>query len=218
VPPTFRDLETAAYCPRKLYYRQRDGSPDVPDEVERIRRLAFDYERLLDDDAALLAAPVEPEPATVRDRLRAARDRLAAWDELADPPVRDALLDGKDARGIAHKLVADPSGPAPSLVFAGEPPERGVWEPQTVRLVAAGKALAWERELPVDYAYAEYPAHGVVRRIELDARRAGVYRRALRTARAVDSPPARVDNDAKCAPCEYSDECGVTTRSLRSLL
>jgi len=215
---TFRELETAAYCPRKLYYRRRDGAPDIPEEVTQIRRLAQEYDRLLSDDAALLAAPIAPDPATVRERLRAARDRLDDWAAVADPVETDVYLAGKDARGVAHKLVATEDGPVPSLVFAGRPPEQGVWEPQTVRLVAAAKALSWEREGRVARAVAEYPAHGVVREVEVTARRAGLYRRALRTAESIDGPPARADSDAKCAPCEYSEQCGVKTRSLRSLL
>jgi len=215
---TFRDLETAAYCPRKLYYRRRTGPPDVPDDIERIRRLACEYERLLTDDAALLSAPIEPEPATVRERLRGARERLDGWDGLADPADTDVYLAGKDARGIAHKLVAADEGAVPSLVFAGRPPEQGVWEPQSVRLVAAAKALSWERERPVDRAFAEYPAYGVVRAVDVTARRSGQYRRALRVAESIDGPPARVDSDAKCEPCEYRERCGVKTRSLRSLL
>jgi CRISPR-associated exonuclease Cas4 len=215
---TFRELETAAYCPRKLYYRRRDGPPDVPEDIAKIRALAMDYERLLTDDAALLAAPIEPDPGTVRERLRGARDRLDEWDAIADPVDSDVYLSGRDARGIAHKLVDTDGGTVPSLVFAGRPPEQGVWEPQTVRLVAAAKALSWERERDVERAVAEYPAHGVVREIELTARRTGLYRRALRTARSVDGPPARVSNKSKCEPCEYRDQCGVRTRSLRSLL
>ena len=215
---TFRELETAAYCPRKLYYRRREGPPDVPEEIERIRRLACEYERLLTDDAALLSAPIEADPATVRERLRAARERLDAWGALADPVDTEVYLAGKDARGVAHKLVAAETGTVPSLVFAGRPPEQGVWEPQTVRLVAAAKALSWEREGCVERAIAEYPAYGVVREVEVTARRAGIYRRALRTAKSIDGPPARVDNDAKCDPCEYREQCGVRTRSLRSLL
>ena len=215
---TFRDLETAAYCPRKLYYRRRDGSPEVPEEIERIRRLADDYDRLLTDDAALLSAPIEPDPATVRERLRAARDRLDDWDALADPAETDVYLAGKDARGIAHKLVGTDDGAVPSLVFAGRPPDQGVWEPQSVRLVAAAKALSWERKGAVERAVAEYPAYGVVREIEVTARRSGQYRRALRVAESIDGPPARTSNDAKCEPCEYREQCGVTTRSLRSLL
>ena len=215
---TFRELETAAYCPRKLYYRRRDGPPDVPAEVERIRRLARDYERLLTEDTALLSAPIEPDPATVRERLRAARDRLGMWDALATPAETDVYLSGKDARGIAHKLVETEAGTVPSLVFAGKPPDQGVWQPQSVRLVAAAKALSWERERSVERTVAEYPAYGVVREIEVTARRSGRYRRALRTAESIDGPPARVDSDAKCDPCEYREQCGVRTRSLRSLL
>ncbi len=63
-------------------------------------------------------------------------------DGLVAPTATDAYLEGKDARGIAHKVVAGQDGPAQTLVFAGQPPEDGVWEPQSVRLVAAAKALS----------------------------------------------------------------------------
>jgi CRISPR-associated exonuclease Cas4 len=213
---TFRDVETAAYCPRKLYYRRRSGPPDVPDEVAACRSLAFEYERLLDSDADLLAAPIEVSPTTFRSRLGRAKARLDAWDGLVDPPTRERTLEGRECRGVAHKVLEDPL--APSLVFAGRPPEEGVWEPQTVRLVAAAKALSWERETPVERAFAEYPAHGVVRTVPLTTRRKAAYRSAVRTADAVDGPPTRIDNDAKCSPCEFREQCGVRTRSLRSLL
>jgi len=213
---TFRDLETAAYCPRKLYYRRRAGPPDVPDEVAACRRLAFEYERLLADDAALVAAPIEVSPTTFRSRVGSAKARLDRWAELADPPERERTLTGREARGVAHKVLRDPL--APSLVFTGRPPDEGVWEPQTVRLVAAAKALAWEHETSVERAYAEYPAYGVVRAVPLTTRRKAAYRKAVRTAESVDGPPARTDDDAKCAPCEFREECGVRTRSLRSLL
>lgn len=216
---TFRDLETAAYCARKLYYRRREPEVEGPPEAVRERReLAFRYDRLLSDDEAVARAPIDVSPTTYRTRLGQARARLDAddWDGLVDPADRDVYLAGKDARGVAHKVLADP--PRPSLVFAGEPPDNGVWEPQTVRLVAAAKALAWERERQVETAFAEYPAYGVVRQVSMTARRAAVYRSALRTAAAIDGPPARVDNRAKCEPCEFHDQCGVRTRSLRSLL
>jgi CRISPR-associated exonuclease Cas4 len=214
---TFRDVETAAYCPRKLYYRRREPEvPDPPEEVAAVRELAFRYEELLEDDDALAAAPVALTPTQYRSRLGRTRATIDDWDSLVDPGAREVHLAGQDCRGVAHKVLEDP--PRPSLVFTGDPPRNGVWEPQTVRLVAAAKALAWERERPVETAIAEYPAHGVVREVPLTTRRKATYRSALRTARAIDAPPSRVDNDAKCSPCEYSDECGVRTRSLRSML
>ncbi|MFD1586098.1 hypothetical protein ACFR9U_03825 [Halorientalis brevis] len=213
---TFRDVETAAYCPRKLYYRRRSGPPDVPDEVAACRSLAFEYERLLDSDADLLAAPIEVSPTQFRSRLGATKARLDCWDALVDPPERETTLEGRECRGVAHKVIEDPL--APSLVFAGQPPEQGVWEPQSVRLVAAAKALAWTRETPIERAFAEYPAYGVVRDVPLTTRRKAAYRKAVRTADAIDGPPARVDSDAKCSPCEFREQCGVRTRSLRSLL
>ena len=212
----FRDLETAAYCARKLYHRRRDADIEIPDHVADVRNLAFEYEHLLDVDAAVLAAPIEVSPATFRDRLTAARRALDAWNDLADPPHRDVFLAGKDCHGVAHKVLEDPL--APSVVFAGRPPADGVWDPQSVRLVAAAKALAWERETPVERAYAEYPAYGVVREIELTVRRTGAYRRALRTAESIDGPPPRTNNEAKCDPCEYRESCTTRTRSLKSVL
>jgi CRISPR-associated exonuclease Cas4 len=104
------------------------------------------------------------------------------------------------------------------MVFAGRPPEQGVWEPQSVRVVAATKALSAERERSVERAFVEYPAYGVIRDIEITTRRTGQFRYALRTAASIDGPPAKADNRAKCEPCTYSDQCGVKTRSLRSLL
>jgi len=213
----FRDVATAAYCPRKLYYRRRD--PDevgTPETVADRRKLAFSYERLLTDDEALRDAPISVSPTTYRSRLGCLKARLSAWSALADPPARDVLLTGRECRGVAHKVL---SGiPAVSLVFAGEPPEQGVWQPQSVRLVAAAKALSWERERTVERAFAEYPAHGIIREVAIDTRRKAQYREALRIADTIDGPPPRADSDTKCSPCEFSGQCGVRTRSLRSLL
>jgi CRISPR-associated exonuclease Cas4 len=62
----FRDVATAAYCPRKLYYRQRQpDEQNTPDGVERRRELAFQYERLLADDELLRAAPIAVSPAVL---------------------------------------------------------------------------------------------------------------------------------------------------------
>jgi len=215
---TFRDVATAAYCPRKLYYRHRDpaADEDIPQEVRARRDLAFRYPELLDSDPEIQAAPIEVTPTQYRSRLGRLRASLDAWDDLVDPAGRDVLLEGRECRGIAHKVLSGP--PRPSLVFAGAPPDQGVWEPQTVRLVAAAKALAWERETTVESAVAEYPAFGVVREVPLTTRRKATYRSAVRTADAIDGPPARTPNREKCSPCDYQGQCGVTTRSLKSML
>jgi CRISPR-associated exonuclease Cas4 len=214
----FSDLATAAYCPRQLYYRRKHADHEVPAEAAERRALAFRYPELLAPDADLRAEPVDATPTQFRARLSAAKERLDAWSSLADPPRREVLLEGKDARGIAHKVLTDPA--TVSVVSAGEPPERGVWEPDSVRAVAATKALAWERDAveAIDHAYVEYPAHGVVRRIHVGTRRKAAYRHALRTARTLDGPPPRLDDDDRCAPCDYRTECGTRTRTLRSLL
>lgn len=213
----FRDIETAAYCPRKLYYRRRNPREEEPPAIVGDRReIAFEYESLLADDAALEQAPIEVTPTQFRSRVGCAQAQFDRWTELLNPAEREAFLSGRECRGIVHKRLTDP--PSLSLVFAGRPPENGIWQPQSARLVAGAKALAWEEETPIESVYAEYPAYGVIRQVEIGARRTAAYREAVRIADSVDGPPARVSNDAKCAPCEYRGECGVKTQSLRSRL
>lgn len=214
---TFGSLARAAYCPRQYYYAQRDGRDEPPPDARARRDLAFRYPTLRGaSDAELADEPIERPPTAYR----AALDRLAAredWGELVDPAARETLLEGRECRGIAHKLLAgDP--PTPTFVSPGRPPERGVWRPQRVRAVAMAKALAWEREREVPYALVEYPAHGVVRRVRLTTRNRAAYRETVRTVRQLDGPPPRIDDDAKCEACDYREACGVRTRSLRSLL
>lgn len=213
---SFTDLSTAAYCPRKLYYRRRRDDREPPDDVAAVRGLAFRYPELLAPEYDLAAEPIAPDPAAYRSRLAAQRDRLDRWPELASPPAKDAFLEGKDARGIAHKLLADP--PAPVIVSPGEPPDRGVWRPQSVRATAAAKALSWERGTAVERAYVEYPAHGVLRAVGMTTRRKATYRTVLRVAESIDGPPPRLRGDDRCDSCRYREGCGTETGSLRSRL
>jgi CRISPR-associated exonuclease Cas4 len=219
---TFGSLARVAYCPRQWYYARRDGNDDrrPPPEARERRALAFRYPELgAADDAALADEPIERPPAAYR----AALDRLSEredWAGLVDPAAREVIVEGRECRGVVHKILAgegdDP--PTPTLVSPGRPPEQGVWRPQRVRAVAAAKALAWERERAVPSALVEYPAHGVVRRVDLTTRNRAAYRRTVRTLRGIDGPPARIDDEAKCGACDYRERCGVRTRSLRSLL
>ena len=212
----FSDLRTAAYCPRKCYYRRHEDDREPPPEVRARRELAFRYGEVL-DGASLADEPTAVTETQLRTNLSCAQVRLDAFDALCDPTDRDVLVTGRECRGIVHKIL-DLDGPTPSLVSAGSPPETGVWHPQTVHAVAAAKALSWERETPVERAFVEYPTHGVIREIELTTRRKAAYRGALRTLESIDGPPPRLDGSAKCDTCEYRTECGVKTRSLRSLL
>lgn len=228
------DLASATYCPRQLYYARREDDRSPPAEVVEKQRLAFRYpESRAASDDELRDLPIAVPPAEYRANL----DRLAErpyWDELRDPTHRDLLLTGKDCRGVAHKVLessddtsadggdaeaAEPEGdpPVPVLVSGGEPPESGVWEPQAIRAVGVAKMLAWEWSREVPEALVEYPAVGVVRRVRLTIRRTARYRGVLRTIEAMDGPPARVNDDAKCDACDYRSQCGVRTRSLRSL-
>lgn len=212
----FTGLATAAYCPRKLYYERTRGDRAPPESVAPIRNLAFRYGELLDPGTDLGAEPIAVTPTTYRANLGSARARLDRWADLTEPSEERVFLRGKDAHGVAHKLLAEP--PVPVIVSPGEPPERGVWEPHGVWATAAAKALSWELETPVERAYLEYPAHGIVRELRMTTRRKAQYRKALRAAESIDGPPPRLRNDAKCDACEYREECGTTTRSLRSRL
>lgn len=214
---TFAELARAAYCPRQYYYAEREGIEEPPPEARARRDLASRYPVLRRaSDAALAAEPIERPPTAYR----AALDRLAArddWDALTDPVDRERTLAGRECRGVAHKILpGDP--PTPTFVSPGRPPEEGVWRPQRVRAVAMAKALAWEREEEIPAALVEYPAHGVVRRVELTTRNRAAYRRTVRTIREIDGPPARIDDEDKCEACDYRERCGVRTRSLKSLL
>ena len=210
------DLARAAYCPRQLYYARRDDGRAPPSHVREVRALAFEYPTLLAaDDDELSTRPIATTPEAYRRNLRRLAER-DEWEALTSPVGRDVRLAGKDCRGVAHKLVGDP--PVPSFLSPGTPPDRGVWEPQRVRAVALAKALAWEREERVSSATVEYPAVGVVRTVRLTTRNKAAYRRALGVARELDFVPPRLGDSAKCDECAYREECGVKTRTLRSLV
>lgn len=211
----FTDIALAEYCPRKLYYRQRDEEYEPPERDGQFE-LAFRYSELLDSSTNLQTEPIAVTPVTYRRNLGRSRARIGAFEALCEPSSREVFLTGRQARGITHKIIEQPL--APSIVSTGDPPETGVWTPQTVRAVAAAKALAWERETAVERAFIEYSSHGVIRELELTARRVGIYRRALRTVASIDGPPPRTRNTSKCESCEYRAQCGVRMRSLRSLL
>ena len=219
---SFSDLRTAAYCARKCYYQRTlpDEEREPPPEVEAIRGLEPRYETLLETSPETLASePIAAPPSRYRERLAATKGRLedtGDWDRLRDPDERDVFATGRHCRGIVHKVLADPLEPA--LVSAGAPPDTGVWQSQSVHAVAAAKALAWEHQESVERVWLEYPASGVIRSVEMTTRRKAQYRDALRTVRELDGPPPRTDSKSKCDTCEFAAECGVNTRTLRSLL
>lgn len=235
----FSDLARAAFCPRQCYYARRDGERSIPPEARTRIDLAFRYPELVDaPDATLRRLPIRRSPAAYRQLLDQLRER-PVYDRLVDPVRERAYVSGRDCHGLIQKVIEPPTAPvpegdtapdgsegestggesprAPVIVSPGEPPEEGVWEPQSVRAVAAAKALAWELQRPVRRAYLEYPTVGVVRELTMTTRRKAAYRRALRAVRSIDGPPARVD-DNRCTGCAYRERCGSKRRSLRSLL
>jgi CRISPR-associated exonuclease Cas4 len=214
--PSFSDLSQAAYCPRQLYYARSDDDREPPAEAKARQELAFRYAELRTaDDETLAALPIECSPAAYREALEAL-SRRPDWEALCMPAEAEYFVEGKDCHGVIHKLLAG-EPPVPTVISPGTPPDNGVWEPQTVRAVAVANALAWEREREIPRTLVEYPAVGVVREVDLSCRRTAAYRRTLRTVRSMDGPPPRV-NDSRCENCDYRTKCGVTTRSLKSLL
>lgn len=212
-------LGRAVYCPRQLYYALCNDDLSPPAAVLDRRKLASRYAELQDaTDEELRSLPLAVEPPEFRENLARLTQR-SDWDALVAPAAHDRTLTGKDVRGVAHKLLEEDDGPpTPVLVSGGVPPPDGVWEPQAIRAVALAKALAWERGREVPRALVEYPAVGRVRSVRVTTRRAARYREALRTVRSLDGPPSRLDDDAKCNACAYQEQCGVKSRSLRSLL
>ena len=218
----FSDVGRAAYCPRQLYYARRDEDSDVPETARARIDLAYRYPALVDaPDRTLRRLPIRRSPAAYRRNL----DRLRERDDyrgLVDPERERAFVAGKDCHGTIYKILAGGDGasadpPVPTVVSPGEPPKNGVWRAQSVRGVAVAKALSWEREREIPRVLVEYPSVGVVREVRLTTRTKAAYRRALRAARSIDGPPARVDDD-RCSACDYRDRCGVGRRSFRSLL
>ncbi len=206
----FTELALATYCPRKLYYRRKNDDFEAPDQPGF--ELAFRYPSLLDAATDLTDEPIAISPASFRKNLRRTRRRVDRFDELCSPARRSVYLAGRDAHGVAHKLLADP--PAPSIVSVGTPPSTGVWEPHAVRAVAATKALAYERETKIETAYVEYATHGLIRELEITGRRRAQYRRAVRTVETLGDPPPRLQQRTKCRSCAYRESCGVRTESL----
>jgi len=133
---TFSDLRSAAFCPRQCYYEWVDDDRDPPPRVERIRSLAFRYDELLRADRLSLAAePIEIDPAVYQRRLTDAKRRHDRWRECCTPAGREVLVDGRDCRGIVHKVFEAPLEPV--VVSTGTPPDRGVWESHSIVAVAA---------------------------------------------------------------------------------
>jgi CRISPR-associated exonuclease Cas4 len=214
---SFSDLRVAAYCPRKLYYRRQEPDRSPPAIVGERRALADRYDELLElSTEELDRLPIGLEPTTYRQRLEQTRQSCECWAAVLDPVERNVPAQGRECHGIVHKVLATPL--RPSIVSPGSPPETGVWEPHGVQAVAAAKALAWEHGKSIEEAVVEYPAYGAVRSVSLTTRRKARFRSVLERVRTLDGPPARVGNRDKCRPCEYSETCGVRTRTLRSLL
>ncbi|MGM0606681.1 MAG: hypothetical protein ACQETB_13555, partial [Halobacteriota archaeon] len=165
---SFGDLARGAYCLRQLYYARQDEDRSLPESARERIALSFEYDRYLGaSDRTLEAAPIATDPDSYRSALGRLADR-PYWPALAEPDAIEVFLAGKDCHGVATKVL-EPTRhdagetPIPTIATPGEPPAWGVWEPQSVRAIAAAYALSWERETQIEQTLVEYPAYGVVR-------------------------------------------------------
>lgn len=205
----FAELAAAAYRPRPLSSPCGGEAREPPPAVRERRELAFHYPALRRSDAFVAAAPVAVSTTQLRINLGTAAARFDCWEALANPPSRDVLLTGRKARGVADKVLETPL--APSLIAAGRPTDCGVWRAQSVRAVGAARALAWERKQPVERAFIEYPAHGIVTAVDLTARLTARYRSTIRIVEAMDGPPARLGQPPQCGATDCCEACCIRT-------
>ncbi len=215
---SFSDLRVGAYCPRQLYYRRHELDRTPPSSVSTRRELAFRYPELIDcahDKLADTAVVVSPE--TFQQRLREARSRLTAWPSLIAPAARDVFVDGECGHGIVRKVLTDPLRPV--VISPGKPPQQGVWTSHTVQAVASARALTVERtpSHPVDTAFVEYPAYGVIRKLQLTPERILTYRRVRSKISDLETLPESRQSRSKCEACQYRHRCrtGLSERSSR---
>lgn len=211
---SFSDLRVGTYCLRQLYYRRQESDRTPPPNVTARRSLAFRYPEILDQSpAALTDLPFAAPAKTVQTRLRRAQERFDAWEQLADPPMRDVFLAGDECHGVARKLLEAPLRPV--VVSPGKPPGEDVWTTHAVQAVATARALENERDVSVSTAFVEYPAYGSIRRVPITPERQLAYRRVLHAVETLGSPPPRRQTGAKCEPCQYRDRCGVAIDTIK---
>jgi CRISPR-associated exonuclease Cas4 len=220
-------VRSAVYCGRQAYYNSRREACHVPSPETRVlREVAYLYPTLVESpDGAVRRAS---ETAGVRvsldlgdaaQRLCETRnDRPSVWEDVARPDREERYVEGERLRGTVEKLSFGEEGVTVSVVKTGEPPARGVWNSERVEAAAVRRLASTVGD--VNRVVVEYPRTGAVRELNIGKDDKHALDRALETLEEIEEgvPPARTDDRAKCEPCEFSEECGVETRSLLTRL
>ena len=191
-----------------------------------MRELAYVYPTVVEspDEAVRLACDVagvevEIDPSHAAEALAEVRDkRPAVWDDIARPDREERYVEGDRLQGTIDKLSFGDDGVTVSVINTGEPPARGVWSSERVEAAAVRRLASTVGE--IHRVVIEYPHVGAVREIDVGRDDERALERALETLEDIEEgvPPARTDNRAKCEACDFSDDCGVETRSLLTRL
>jgi CRISPR-associated exonuclease Cas4 len=220
-------VRNAVYCGRQAYYESRREACHIPSpETRLLREVAYLYPTVVGspDDAVRRAretagVDVSLDLTDVSDALREVRDgRPSVWNAVARPDREERYVEGERLRGTVDKLSFGEEGVTVSLVKTGEPPARGVWSSERVEATAVNRLASTVGE--VERVVVEYPRVGALREVEIGRDDERALGRALETLEYIEDgvPPARTDDRSKCEPCDFTEECGVETRSLLTRL
>lgn len=220
------EVRNAVYCGRQAYYESRRDACRVPSPETRVlREVAYLYPTVVEspEDAVRRAcetAGVEADLdlSDAAETLAEERDeKPRVWDAVARPDREERYVESEGLCGTVDKLSFG-DGVVASVVKTGEPPRNGVWRSERVEAAAVRRLVETEGE--VEDIVVEYPRTGALRRVEVGRDDERSLKRALETLDEIEEgvPPARTDDRAKCEPCDFTDECGVETRSLLTRL
>jgi CRISPR-associated exonuclease Cas4 len=220
-------VRNAVYCGRQAYYESRREACRVPSPETRVlREVAYLYPTVVEspEDALRHACDVAGVDVSLdlteaAERLRGTRDeRPSVWDDVARPDREERYFEGDRLRGTVDKMSFGDDGVTVSVVKTGEPPRNGVWRTDRVEVAALRRAVSSVHD--VRRVIVEYPRVGALREVDVGRDDERTLERALDTLEDIDDgvPPSRTDDRAKCEPCDFSDECGVETRSLLTRL
>ncbi|MFP4189079.1 MAG: Dna2/Cas4 domain-containing protein [Halobacteriales archaeon] len=220
-------VRNAVYCGRQAYYESQREACRLPSPETRVlRELAYVYPTVVEspDEAVrhaceVAGVEVEIDVSDTSEKLAEVRDkRPSVWDDIARPDREERYVESDRLRGTVDKLSFGEDGVTVSVVKTGEPPARGVWSSARIEAAAVRRLVSARHD--VRRVVVEYPRVGAVREVEVGRDDERALGRALEKLEDIKEgvPPARTDNRAKCESCEFSDECGVETRSLLTRL
>jgi CRISPR-associated exonuclease Cas4 len=220
-------VRNAVYCGRQAYYEsQREACPIPSPETRVLREVAYLYPTVIESPGEAVRRACETAGVGVSLDLTDAAGALAdarekrpsLWETVARPDREERYVEADGLCGTLDKLSFGDDGVTVSLVKTGEPPARGVWSSERVEATAVRRLASTVGE--VRRVVVEYPRVGALREVGVGRDDERALERAMEKLEDIEegNPPARTDDRAKCEPCDFSEECGVETRSLLTRL